>query len=174
MFLLLVGAITAGFLLIMLIGATAPQKAPVDLHAAQGDSSPLLDLDAEELGKIVSVLLSRMGLELDRAAGGRGGELEIFAENPAPVTGGKILIHCIPAPPDTGGQVNGLRVATFIRAVRSAYVSKGLLFTTGEITPDGRLEAEDAPVELFDRPQLQKLIDEHLADMTAEDVRALG
>jgi restriction system protein len=170
--LLMFGAVMVGFLLIMLIGATAPRATPPDLHTLSGDASPLLDLDAEALGKVVSVLLDKMGLELDRASGGRGGELEIHAINPTPLTGGKILVHCVPAPEDTG-KVNGLRVQQFIRAVRSSYVSKGLLFTTGEITPDGRLEAEDAPVELFDRHQLQKMIDEHLGELSPEDLRRL-
>ena len=173
MFVLMFGAVVLGFVLIALIGVTAPKKPLPDLHHLSGDSSPLLDLDAEQLGKIVAVILDKMGLDLDRASGGRGGELEIFAENPTPVTGGKILVHCVPAPPETG-KVNGLRVARFVRAVRSAYVSKGLLFTTGDITPDGWLEAEDAPVELFDRAQLQDMIDTHLSDMSLSELEAMN
>jgi len=157
---LLGGAVMFGFFLIFLIGATAPKPQPIDLKQASGGSR-LVELDAVQLGKVVAVLLDKMGLELDSAKGGKGGILEIIAINPTPVTGGKILVHCIPAPPETG-RVDGPAVLKFIRAVRSAYVSKGLMFTTGEITPDGRLDAEDAPVELFDRDQLAVLIDEHL------------
>ena len=46
--------------------------------------------------------------------------------------------------------------------MRSAYVSKGLLFTTGDVPPDARLEGEDAPIEVFDRTQLRDLIEQHL------------
>jgi len=170
-FVLFFAAIGVGFLLILLIGFTSPKRAPLDLRASSG-GSPLVELDAEQLGKVVSVLLDKMGLELDRAAGGRGGILEIHAENPTPVTGGKVLVHCIPAPTDTG-RVDGPMVGTFIRAVRSAYVSKGLLFTTGDISADGRLEAEDAPVELFDRVQLTRLIEQHIGPIDSDALRRI-
>lgn len=157
---LLFGSVGLGFFLIFLIGATSPPAPHIDLHEQSG-GSPLVDLDAEQLGKVVAVLLDKMGLELDRASGGKDGVLEIRAINPTPITGGSILVHCLPAPPETG-RVDGLMVNRFLRAVRSAYVSKGLLFTSGTFTPDARLEAEDAPIELFDREQMQKLIDEHI------------
>jgi hypothetical protein len=168
---LLLGSVGLGFGLIFLIGLTAPQKPPIDLKAsAQG--SPLVELDAEQLGKIVTLILHKMGLELDRYSGGPGSDvLEIVAKNPTPITGGTVLVHCIPAPRDTG-KVDGLMVGKFLRAVRTAYVSKGLLFTTGNFTPDARLEAEDAPIELFDREQLNTLIEQHLGGLTPELLQA--
>ena len=170
--LLLGGAVGFGFFLIFLIGATAPKPQPLDLKASSG-GSPLVELDAEQLGKVVAVLLDKMGLELDSAKGGNGGIVEIMAVNPAPITGGKILVHCIPAPPQSG-RIDGPAVLKFIRSVRSAYVSKGLLFTTGEITPDGRLDAEDAPIELFDRDQLGKLVTEHIGELDDETLARLN
>ncbi|MEE2901627.1 MAG: restriction endonuclease [Myxococcota bacterium] len=166
MFILVFLAIIIGFVLIALIGATSPPVEHPDFTSG-ADHANLFDLSADQLGRIVGLLISKMGLELDRASGGSGGEVEIYAINPTPLTGGKILIHCLPAPSEDG-KVNGLRVAQFIRATRSAYVSKGLLFTTGDITPDGRLEAEDSPVELFDRMQLASLIEEHIGELTPE------
>lgn len=159
---LFLGAIGAGFLLILLIAITAPRPAPVNLKEESG-GSVLVDLDAEQIGNLVAALVDKMGLELDRMQGGKNEVVEIHAVNPAPVTGGKVLIHCLAAPQETG-KIDGRMVGKFIRAVRSAYVSKGLLFTTGTFTPDARLEAEDAPVELFDRDQLQRMIDSYLDD----------
>jgi restriction system protein len=159
-------AIAIGFVMIALIGATSPKPDPIDFTDG-ADNANLFELDADQLGRIVGLLLSKMGLELDRASGGTSGEVEIHALNPTPLTGGKVLVHCLPAP-SHDGTVNGLRVAEFIRATRSAYVSKGLFFTTGDITPDGRLEAEDTPVELFDRNQLAAMIDEHIGELTPE------
>jgi restriction endonuclease Mrr len=164
---LLFGSVGLGFALIFLIGLTAPKKPKLDLIAASG-GSPLVELDAEQLGKVVALLLAKMGLELDRASGGPGSDLlEIVAKNPAPVTGGTVLIHCIPAP-STTGTVDGPMVGKFIRAVRTAYVSKGLLFTTGTFTSEARLEAEDTPIELFDRDQLSQMIDQHLGGLRPE------
>jgi len=158
---LFLGAIALGFLLIVLIGITAPKPQPVDLKKESGGSD-LVDLDAEQLGTLVAAILDKMGLEIDRMQGGKNEILEIFAINPAPVVGGKVLVHCLTAPQMTG-KVNGQMIGTFIRAMRSAYVSKGLLFTTGTFTPDAHLEAQDAPIEIFDRDQIQKMMEQYLA-----------
>ncbi len=156
------GAIFAGFGLILLIAISSPRPQPVDLKR-ESNNSPLIDLDSEQLGKIVAELLDKMGLEIDRLQGGKNEVIEIYAVNPEPVTGGKILVHCITAPTETG-KLDAPAVGKFIRATRSAYVTKGLLFTTGTFTPDGRLEAEDAPVELFDRDRIQTMVDDYFSD----------
>jgi restriction endonuclease Mrr len=156
----LFGAIGAGFLLILLIAVGSPRPPPIDLKRASG-GSPLVELDAEQLGKLVMTLLDHLGLEMDRAQGGKNEIVEIYAINPTPLTGGKVLIHCVLPPPDTG-TITGPMIGSFIRAVRSAYVTKGLFFTTGTFTADARLAAEDAPIEIFDRDQLQAMIDRHL------------
>jgi hypothetical protein len=160
--LLFFGGIGLGFLLIFLIAVTSPKPAPVDLRA-ESNNSPLVELDAEELGKLVTAILEKMGLEIERITGGANEIIEIRALNPTPITGGTFFVHCLPAPAETG-KIDGPMVGRFIRAMRSAYVSKGLLFTTGTYTPDGRLAAEDAPVELFDRDQILKLVDQYFGD----------
>lgn len=156
---LFLGAIAGGLLLILLIAVSAPRPQQVDLRA-ESNNSPLVELNSEELGKVVAALLDRMGLELDRWQGGPNEVLEIRAINPQPIIGGTILVHCITAPPETG-KLDAPMVGRFLRAVRSAYVSKGLLFTTGTFAPDGRLAAEDAPIELFDRDQITKLLEKY-------------
>ena len=157
---LFLGAIGLGFVLIVLIAITAPRPPPVDLKKESGGSE-LVELDAEQLGNLVASILDKMGLEIERMQGGKNEILEIFAVNPTPVTGGKVLVHCLAAPAMTG-KVNGQMIGTFIRAMRSAYVSKGLLFTTGTFTPDAHLEAQDAPIEIFDRDAVQRMIDQYL------------
>lgn len=152
-------AIVLGFGLIFLIAVTAPKPEPIDLRK-ESNNSPLVELDAEQLGKLAAALLDKMGIEIERTQGGKNELFEMRALNPTPVTGGTFLVHCIPAPPATG-KLDGPAVGAFIRATRSAYVSKGLLFTSGTFTPDGRLTAEDAPVELFDRYAIMKLVDQH-------------
>ena len=156
--LLLFGSVGLGFALIVLIAVFSPRPPPVDLRLESG-GSPLVELDAEQLGKVIASILDRMGLEIERWQGGPNEIVEILAVNPTPVTGGRILVHCM-VPPDTG-KIAGTGVGQFIRSVRTAYVSKGLLFTTGTFTPDGRLEAEDAPVELFDRDQITRLMEQY-------------
>jgi hypothetical protein len=159
---LFLGAIGGGFLLILLIAIGSPRPAPIDMRVESGNS-PLVELDSEQLGKLVTALLDKMGLEIERIQGGAGEILEIRAVNPTPITGGTILVHCIIPPAETG-RLDGPLVSTFIRAMRTAYVSKGLLFTTGKFTADGRLAADDAPVELFDRDQILKLIGQYFGD----------
>ena len=153
------GGIGLGFILILLIAISSPARPPLDLRRAT-NNDPLIELDSEQLGRLVAALLDKMGLEIERSQGGKNEILEIYAVNPTPVTGGSFLIHCIPAPTETG-KLDGPSVCTFIRAVRSAYVSKGLLFTTGEFGPDARLEAEGAPVELFDRKRIHQMVEKH-------------
>lgn len=153
------GGIFLGFLLILLIAISSPARPPMDLRRAT-NNDPLVELDSEQLGRLVAVLLDKMGLEIERSQGGKNEIMEIYAVNPTPVTGGAFLIHCIPAPAETG-KLDGPSVGTFIRAVRSAYVSKGLLFTTGEFAADARLEAEGAPIELFDRQRIHQMVEKH-------------
>jgi hypothetical protein len=152
-------AIVLGFGLIFLIAVTAPKPQPIDLRA-ESNNAPIVELDAEQLGKLVGAILDRMGIEIDRTQGGKNEVFEMRGVNPTPVTGGTFFVHCIPAPPLTG-KLDGPAVGAFIRAMRSAYVSKGLLFTSGTFTPDGRLSAEDAPVELFDRYAIMKLVEQY-------------
>lgn len=154
------GALALGLVIVIFIGVSAPKAAPMSV-APEGGASPLADLSSEELAKVVATLLDRMGIEFERSQGAAHEVIEIYAVNPAPVTGGKILVHCL-APPKDRNVVDGRMVANFVRAVRSAYVSKGLLFTTGVCTPDAWLEAEDAPVEIFDRERLGRLVEEQL------------
>lgn len=164
---LFLGALGAGFVLILLIAIGSPRPGAVEL-GPEASGNPLVGLDSEQLGKLVAALLDRMGLELERISGGPGEILEIRAVNPTPVTGGTLLVHCVVPPAETG-RLDGVAVGAFIRAMRSAYVSKGLLFTTGTITPDGRLAAEDTPVELFDRDQIMVLVDRYFGEDRAHE-----
>lgn len=156
---LFLGAIIIGFGLIFLIAVTSPKPQAIDLRK-ESNNSPLVELDTEQLGRLVIAILDKMGLEIERTQGGKNEVFEIRAVNPTPVTGGTFLVHCMPAPEATG-KLDGPAVGAFIRAMRSAYVSKGLLFTAGTFTPDGRLAAEDAPVELFDRFAIMKMVDDY-------------
>lgn len=156
------GAIFFGFLLILLIAVGSP-PAPTLTPADKTSGEPLLDLDAEQLSQVVAAILDKMGLEIERMQGGANEVIEIFANNPTPVTGGKFLIHIVPVPEDTG-RIDGVRTGAFIRAMRSAYVSKGLLFTAATFSPDAYLEAEDTPAELFDRYKITKLLDDYYGD----------
>jgi hypothetical protein len=156
------GAILFGFGLIFLIAISSPRPQRVDLRR-ESNNSPLVELDSEQLGRLVAAILDKMGLELDRWQGGPNEIVEIRAVNPQPIVGGAILVHCITAPEETG-KIDGPMVGTFLRAVRSAYVTKGLLFTTGTFTADGRLAAEDAPIELFDRDQIAKLVKQYFGE----------
>src|SRR5262249_21871902 len=99
--LLFLGSIGLGFGLIFLIAVTSPKPQPIDLRK-ESNNSPLVELDAEQLGKLVGAFLDKMGLEIERIQGGKNELLEIRALNPTPVTGGTFLIHCITAPATTG------------------------------------------------------------------------
>jgi hypothetical protein len=169
---LFLGAIGFGFLLIVLIAITSPRPQRID-YRKEASLSALAHLSSEDLGKVVAAILDKMGLEMDRWTGGPNEVLEIRAINPEPIVGGALLIHCITPKEDTG-EVDGPMVGRFLRAVRSAYVSKGLLFTTGLFTPDARLAAEDAPIELFDRDQIGKLLQRYFGTTDPNEPIAIG
>lgn len=163
---LLFGAVGLGFVLIFLIAAFSPRPDGAGSAAGNSAATALDALNGEQMGVLVAELLGKMGLEVDRVQGGGDEVVEIRAKNPAPVVGGELLVHCVPGQKLPSG-LNGPRVGAFVRAVRSAYVTKGLLFTSAELTPDGRREAEDAPVEIFDRTAFQRLLDQHLPATSA-------
>ncbi len=167
---LLFGAFGFGILLIVLISATSPKIASESRQEAP-DSS-ISSLDAEHFGRLVAALLEKMGLEIERIQGGQNEIIEMAAVNPTPITGGRVLVHCVARP--EAKTLNGRDVGQFIRATRSAYVEKGLLFTTGVFSSDARLEAEDTPIEIFDHHQIQNMVDQHFLTLADERPSALS
>ena len=149
-------AITLGILLIALIAIGSPKR-PLMVPDRKEPASLYEELNSVDLAHLVMQAMGRMGIEVDRWQGGPGEVVEIYANNPTPVTGGSVLIHCVAPPADTG-MVDGRQIGRFIRATRSAYVNKGLFFTGGRFSPDAHLEADGAPVELFDGKGLEHLL----------------
>ncbi|HVE86808.1 MAG TPA: restriction endonuclease [Myxococcales bacterium] len=158
-----VGGLVVGFLLITLISITAPRPEddPANQPAA-GDQAPhawIAQLDAEELGKLLSLLFAELKFDVQDTRVS-GNVVDLFAVNPTPITGGRIYIRGVCFPPL--GLVNEEEVRTALETARAEMAGKALVATGGGFAPEARAAAEGAPLELLDGASLLSLVKKHL------------
>ncbi len=158
-----VGALVLGFVLILLISATAPR--PEDVARALGEGEPdsphawLGRLDAHEMGRLLTMLFSELKFEVEDSRTS-GQVVDLFAVNPTPITGGRVYIRGVAHPPL--GVVGEDEVRTALDTARAEMAGKALVATGGVFAPEAHAAAQGAPVELIDGAQLMALIKKHL------------
>ena len=157
-----VGALAVGFGLILLISLTAPRPDPQELEGAGAGETPhswIARLDAEELGRLLSMLFAELKFEVESASAS-GGVVDLFATNPTPITGGRVYIRGLAHPPL--GVVGEEEVRSALDTARAEMAGKALVATGGVFSAEARGAAEGAPVELLDGAALLGLIKKHL------------
>jgi len=157
-----VGALVVGFLLILLISATAPR--PEDLATGGAGETDLphswiARLDPESFGRLLTELFEELKFNVEdvRVA---GGVVDLFAINPTPITGGKIYIRGVCHPPL--GVVGEEDVRMALETARAEMAGKALVATGGIFSPEARAAADGTPTELVDGGALMALIKKHL------------
>jgi hypothetical protein len=156
-FLLALGALGTGALLILLIARYAPHPrenaAATARVLAGGQAMPF-----EEFRQLVVDLLEVLKLDVALMTAHAAG-LEIIARSSEPLTGGKFLVHAVwEAPGDVIDQPHVLRLQDHVRADGAA---KGILITPYTILRDG-LGNLEAPIELVDGLALRGLVERYL------------
>ncbi|MFZ5468768.1 MAG: restriction endonuclease [Myxococcota bacterium] len=155
------GALLLGFLLILLISATAPK--PEELAA--GGSMPeaphswIGRLDAEEMGKLLSMLFAELKFEVEDSRI-LDNVVDLFAVNPTPITGGRVYIRGVTHPPL--GMVGEEEVRVALDTARAEMAGKALVATGGIFSAEAKAAAAGAPLELLDGPVLWGLVKKHL------------
>jgi len=155
-----VGGLALGFGVIILLSVGAPKQ---DAAAgASADGSPhawLARLDPPDMGKLLGMLFAELKFEVEDTRVTESG-VDLFAQNPTPITGGRVYIRGVCHPPL--GVVGEEEVRVALETARAEMVGKALVATGGVFSPEARSTAEGAPVELIDGASLMALIKKHL------------
>ncbi len=130
---------------------------PVDVISEIDRRPNLLDLTPDGFEHLVENLLSRMGLETRLFRPHGDGGIDCVAFDPAPVTGGKIVVqaklYTKTVPPAA--------VRDLFGTVTDAGATKGILITTGGFGPASYRFANGKPLQLIDGTGLLALCHRH-------------
>ncbi len=175
--LVLVAVATAlGFLVILLAGrgqrvspaAAGAARLPGTGDGTGGDATGELDwvrpYGGEGLQRLLVALFGELGFDAE-AAEASPGAVEFLAMNPAPIRGGRILVH---GDLGAGGSpVDGDAVRSLLDTARAESVGRAVLVTLGRFSADAREAARDNPVDLIDGAELAALTRKHLPQVYA-------
>ncbi len=151
-----------GFVLIALISRTAPAAGAV---ATTGAEAWIAQLSPADFQKLLSRLFEEMKFNVESCTL-RGGDVDLFAVNPTPITGARIYVRGVFHPPL--GMVGEDEVRIALDTARAEMAGKAIVVTPGGFTPDARATAEGTPVDLLDGPALLGLVKKHLPQTAAE------
>jgi hypothetical protein len=162
-------AIVIGFFLIAFLG----QARDVGAAAAEpGAPMGLTDQDAwlariggEGFERLLAMLFSEMKFDVQRHSLSGAGLVDLYASNPTPITGMRIYVRGVYAPPL--GVVGEEEVRLAIDTARAEHVGKGIVVTPGGYSAEARAAAEGASVDLIDGAALAKLVRKHLPQVAA-------
>jgi hypothetical protein len=131
----------------------------LDLDVGEADAFDLDSIDPLDFEELVRMLLERMGFEARLTKASHDGGIDIVAINPAPITGGKVIVQCKRYRATIGSPV----VRDLYGALTDAGASKAILITTSRFSPDARKFAQGKPIDLIDRTQLEDLLRQYMA-----------
>jgi hypothetical protein len=163
LFLVALGALAFGGLLIMLIARYSPDAAEARAReqrrrdeAAGVAVHPTIPY--EEWRQLVIDLLEALGFHI-ALEHQTADEVEIIARSTEPLRQGKFIVHAVHSAP--GDVVDQSRVVRLQDTVRADQAQKGILLTPYRIETSG-LGNLETDLELIDGKRLRALLDEHL------------
>jgi len=153
-------AVVLGFLLILLAGRgqrTSPAAAGAAPQEGLGELAWIRSAGGEGFQRLLVALFGEMGFEAEPGAPGEE-TVEFLAVNPAPIRGGRVLVHGALA----AALVDGEAVRTLLDTARAESAGRAVLVSLGRFSDDAREAARDAPVDLIDGDDLAALVKKHL------------
>lgn len=145
-------ALLLGFFLILLSALFDRKKTTPSSSLEE----PLISL--EVLQTVCLALVDEMKLQMIEAEKKENG-IDLLAENPAPIIGGKYLFRGILL--KKGETVPLPQIVEFSDTVTQERISKGVLVTTGQLPPEVSRLTELAPMELIDGERLKQLMEKY-------------
>jgi len=127
----------------------------------------LQHLNLDQFFTICCELLEKMGLRIVNSFRTEDNEIDVYAENPAPIVGGPFVAHLILYP--EGAQVTSAAVQNFASNIIGERRGKGILMTTGFFAPDVAMLPELPPMEMIDGKRLAELIQHYGIETPAPD-----
>ncbi|MFD8599397.1 restriction endonuclease [Kitasatospora sp. NPDC059646] len=125
----------------------APEAADPDLFA----------MDPIEFEKLIAELFRRRGLRTSTTARSGDEGVDVLAEDPDPITGGKIVIQA----KRYRHTVSPSAVRDLESTMRHQGANRGILVTTSRFGPGSRKHVENKPLTLVDGTMLLTLLHEH-------------
>jgi hypothetical protein len=150
-------AILFGFILIYWIQKTSKPKETIEEKIPL--SPALQNLTMDQFFNLCCSILERMGLKILKSYRTEENEVEVYAENPAPMVGGPFSIYLILYP--RGAQVTSTDVQNFASNLIGERRGKGIIMTTGFFTPEVATLPELPPMEMIDGKQLGQLMEKY-------------
>ena len=152
-------AVLVGFLLIALIGRSAPEA---NSDAAAGtviEHAWLGQLGPENFAKLLGLLFSELKFDIERS-GVDGNMVDIFAVNPTPITGIRIYVRGVYQAPL--GMVGEEEVRVAIDTARAEMAGKAIVATSGGFSEEAKAVGSGNPVDLLDGAELHRLTKKYL------------
>ncbi|QKW22006.1 restriction endonuclease [Kitasatospora sp. NA04385] len=153
------------------VPAAAPAPGVQDPDGAEGANGPdgadgpdgpdgadpdLFEMDPLEFEELIAELFRRRGLRTSTTARSGDEGVDVLAEDPDPITGGKIVIQAKryrkTVPPSA--------VRDLESTMRHQGANRGILVTTAGFGPSSRRHVENKPLTLVDGPMLLELLRE--------------
>lgn len=155
MFLLVFAAIILGFLLILLLTATSPQKKQDQLSLAT-EKTPQSKWTKKEFEDHCISIIEGLGLKISNIYREKEEMMEIYAENPEPLVGGRYIIFAHYEPAE--GITFKNNVTTLASMVKHEGATKGIYITTSAFSDDIEELINESPIELIDGIKFEELI----------------
>jgi len=153
-------ALALGFLVILLAGRgqrTSPAAPGAVPQEGPGELAWIRSSGGEGFQRLLVALFAEMGFEAEPGTPGEEA-VEFLAVNPAPIRGGRVLVHGALA----AALVDGDAVRTLLDTARAESAGRAVLVSLGRFSDDARDAARDAPVDLIDGDDLAALVKKHL------------
>ncbi len=147
-FIVAIGAMVIGLVLIFLLKNTSPPPPQEQIHFDNPSDKPLYLTDPEAFKKKCLEFLEKFNLEYEHSVWANDNELEIAMRDETPIVGGVYLGLCIIDPPNN--TVDVIKVKGFLDTVKGEGASRGILITTGYFADDALRAIDEEPVELVD------------------------
>jgi len=158
MFITIAIAVFLGFLVIFAMKRVPAPLSQEQRDAGVGDGQALLPytLTVERFEWLCGRLLQELGLDVMRTDATGRRQLEVMAVNPAPIIGGRYIVHGQLL--QDGEVVEAVDVLTLLDAVKGEGASKGVLLTNGFFSDEAAKAATMGPVELINGVRLRELL----------------
>ena len=158
MFVLII-PLVAFFLALILVFFISRSERQDEGKARENTPLALQDISLQDFFELACNLLEKLGLEIQSSERVSENEIDVFAHNPTPLLGGKIIAHLVFQPKNA--QVTSVDVMNFSSHLIGERKGKAMLITTAQIAPEIAFLPELPPIELIDGNQFLQLLAQH-------------
>ncbi len=152
------GSIFMGFGLIFLLAVSDKKKKKTLSPTTPGPS-----VLPSYFEKACFQIIEGMKLEIEEIHRSGNSLIDVLAQNPTPLTGGRYLIRCLYCD-DPERSIQTTEILEFSNNILQERLSKGIFLTTGKFSPEISSLGELAPIEFVDGEDLEKLLKKYAPD----------